>query len=442
MSDNISKLFQIEHNCKNCESKEELKYIITNQTREIVEYEQAILLSKSIDNKLKVSALSDVAVVDKTSPLVQYITRVANTINKNKYEEITSINLQDSNHEQDESFAPHILWIPLKSIKDGIEVEYYMMLTRHTKWHDNDVEMIRHLAISYRYFLYAMRKCSIATRLQKHGIQKKHFIYTLVSISIIMLLPIQMSILASFEVKPKEPYIVTSSIDGAIDKILVKSNQKIKEGTQLIALQEIDYKNRLDIAQRNLDIAKATLHSIKQVSFNDFGKSSDIKRAETEVMLKEAELEYAKSQYDKTKIYAKKSGLVIVDNPEELEGKPVSIGERILSIANEKSIEVKIMLPVSEAIYLDGSNRVRLFFDNTLFDTWEARLSQISYTPQMTPEGIISYKLIANFDDINQNDTIPKIGLRGVAKIYAEDTTLFYYLFRKPITYMRQLIAW
>jgi hypothetical protein len=125
-----------------------------------------------------------------------------------------------------------------------------------------------------------------------------------------------------------------------------------------------------------------------------------------------------------------------------LQGQPITIGEKILSIANSNNIEIKIMLPVTDAIYLEGNNNVKLFFDNTFLDTWDGKISQISYKPTLTPEGILSYQIIANFDNINQNGTIPKIGLRGTAKIYAQQTTLFYYLFRKPVTYLRQLLAW
>jgi hypothetical protein len=440
--DNISKLLQLEHNCKNCESKNELEYIIVNQTREFVEYKQAILLTKSIDNRLKATAISDVAMVDQTSLHIQYINRVANTIYKKNYQEATLISLDNIQNDQKENLSNKLLWLPLKSIKDGVEVEYYLLLSRDHEYKENDVEIMKHLATSYKYFLYAMRKCSIGTTLQKHNLQKKHIFLSFVVIALIMLIPVRMSILAPFEVEAKEPYIVTSSLNGAIDKIDIKPNQKIKEGTLLVEFKDTDFKNSVEIAKRTLDVAKARLHSVQQISFSNISKSSEISRLQTEVKLKEAELKYALSEYEKTKIYAKKDGIAIIDSPTELEGKPVTIGEKILSIADEKSIEVKIMLPVSEAIYLDGKNSVTLFFDNILIDTWSGKITQISYKPQVTPEGILSYKIIAAFDDIYQNSTIPKIGLRGTAKIYSEYTTIFYYLFRRPITSARQLVAW
>ena len=55
------------------------------------------------------------------------------------------------------------------------------------------------------------------------------------------------------------------------------------------------------------------------------------------------------------------------------------------------------------------------------------------------PEGILSYKLTASYEgDANK---LPRIGLRGTAKVYGSEVSVFYYLFRKPITFMRQLIG-
>ena len=36
---------------------------------------------------------------------------------------------------------------------------------------------------------------------------------------------------------------------------------------------------------------------------------------------------------------------------------------------------------------------------------------------------------------------MPRIGLRGTARVYGPRTTMFYFLFRRPITAMRQLIG-
>ena len=100
------------------------------------------------------------------------------------------------------------------------------------------------------------------------------------------------------------------------------------------------------------------------------------------------------------------------------------------------------MLPVSDAIFLEENAIVKAFFDNDPTNSWKAKVKYISYKPELTEQNILSYRIIADFDDIKENGYIPSIGLRGTAKIYSKKVTLFFYLFRKPITSVRQWIGW
>jgi len=125
-----------------------------------------------------------------------------------------------------------------------------------------------------------------------------------------------------------------------------------------------------------------------------------------------------------------------------VKGKPLVTGERIFLVADENNIELKIMLAVSDALFLEENAEVKVFIDNKVFESWEGKIKHISYEPELTPENILSYKIIAEFNDLKENEELPKIGLRGTAKIYSQKVSLFFYLFRKPITGLRQFIGW
>ena len=101
-----------------------------------------------------------------------------------------------------------------------------------------------------------------------------------------------------------------------------------------------------------------------------------------------------------------------------------------------------IIIFAADAIFLKEKADVKLFLDNRVFESWSAKISNISYKPEITPEQTVAYKITAEFNDLKENRDLPKIGLRGTAKIYSEEVTLFFYLFRKPITSLRQLLAW
>ena len=127
METNISKLLQLEHNCRNSENIKELYFQIVNQTRSIVDYSQGVLLTNDFTGKYKVVAISDVSVVDTTSPFVQWIESIVEDLNKNEKSkdiffvdnrnDLSKINFESIN----EYSPPNLLYVPLKNIKEDIE---------------------------------------------------------------------------------------------------------------------------------------------------------------------------------------------------------------------------------------------------------------------------------------------------------------------------------
>ena len=448
MESNISKLLQLEHNCRNCENIKELYFQIVNETRNIVPYSQGVLLTTDLKGKYKVVAISDISVVDSTSPYVQWIENVVEDLNANpKSKDIFVVeaknDLKEINYKSHFEFAPsNILFIPLNTTKENSDINYVFLLFRENSWLENDILMLKHLSSSLAYFLFAMRNCGFFQTLKKISFKNRYFKIALILIIALMFLPVRLSVLAPLEVDAKNPYVVTSPLNGVIEEVKIFPNDKIEKEQLIVQFDDVDFKNNYLVAKRTLDVTNAELFSTKQSSFLDPKQKSQISQLENQVKLKEAELNFAKDQLDKTKIYAKEEGIAIINNPNDWKGKPVNTGERIFLIANPNSIELKIMLPVSDAIFLEENAIVKAFFDNDPTNSWKAKVKYISYKPELTEQNVLSYKIIAQFDDINENGYIPSIGLRGTAKIYSKQVSLFFYLFRKPITATRQWIGW
>ena len=139
-----------------------------------------------------------------------------------------------------------------------------------------------------------------------------------------------------------------------------------------------------------------------------------------------------------SKIFSDKKGIAIVDQKNEWQGRPVSVGEKIITIANPQKVEFLIWLPVKDSIIINNKAKVKIFLDINPINSLEGKVLRASYKSYLSPSEVLSYKLVSSFDE---NQEIPRLGLRGTAKIYGSRITLFYYLFRKPITYMRQCIG-
>lgn len=446
--ENISKLLQLEHNCRNCESIKELYYQIVNETRTLVNYSQGVLLTVDFSGKYKVVGISDISVVDSTSPYVQWIENIIIDLNNNeKSKDIfvvdTKTDLKQIDFKSMHEFSPsNILFIPLKSMKENREINYILLLFKEEKWLEKDILILKHLSSSLAYFLFAMRSTGISQILKKISLKNKYLKISIFLLIFLMFLPVRLSVLAPLEVDAKNPYVVTSPLNAVIEEVKVFPNDKIEKEQLLVKFDDVDFNNNYLVAKRTLDVANAQLHTVKQSSFFDATQKSQISQLESQVKLKEAELNFAQEQLGKTKIYAKEDGIAIINNPNDWKGKPVTTGERVFLIAKPQSIELKIMLPVSEAIFLEENALIKAFFDNDPTNSWSGKVKYISYKPELTEQNVLSYKITADFDDIKENGYIPSIGLRGTAKIYSKKVTLFFYLFRKPITAVRQWIGW
>jgi len=443
----LASLLQLEQNGKNCESLKELYYLITNETKRLVEYDQAFLLGPSLTSNLEVVSISNITSVDSTSPFNQWLENISLHISKstdaNKIHQI-DINKElsdiDSTQVQEYVFG-NLLWVPLKKTHENIEVSYILILSKQNTWKNNEIKLIEHIANSYAYFLFANRKCSLLSNIKNLKLSTKYLRYYLAGFLLVMIIPVKMSVLAPVEIQAKNPFIITAPIKGVIKSVEVLPNQSVNEGELVVQIEDSEYKSKYEISNKILQIARAQLHSTSQVSFLDYTQKSKLGELENQVQLKLAETAFAKMELEKTKIFTNQSGIAVVHNPKELSGKPVEIGERIMLIADPDNVELKIMLPVSDAIFLESNTHIKIFLDNEPLKSWEGKITQISYKPELTVQDILSYKIIGDLD-LTEGEARPKIGVRGTAKLYSQNVTLFFYLFRKPITTLREWIGW
>ncbi len=441
---NIANLLQLEQNCRNAKNYDELKHIIVNETKRVVSYKQAFLLSNKNNKSLEVDAISNIYTVDKSSVYVQTIQKLASDFFKEN-KDSSSANILDINRVEtyykkilEENSAKNILIIPLILKKEDATITYYLVLVRDEDFLVKEQEIGNHLSKSLAFFIYANKKCDLKSKISLRGYYKYIFIFLVLC----MFIPVKLSVLAPLEVVAKNPFIVTSPLKGAVKSIEVSPNEYISKGDLVLSLDKTDYENRYILAKKSLQIAQAKLKTAQQGSFYNTNYKAEIDKLKAEAELAKSKLEFAKKQLDKTLIYAKKDGVAVLNNPSKWEGKPVITGEKIFLIANKNEVELEISLLVSDAIFLTKNAKVKAFLDNDPLSSWDATIKHISYEPQLTSKKQLVYKITASFDDLKQNEYFPTIGLRGSAKIYSQEVTLFFYLFRKPITKLREYIGW
>ena len=435
----IARLITLEKKFRMSESETELEFTCVNELRSIIDYNFLFLLTKSNLNKLKVKAISDISVVDRTAPAVTFIETL---IKKDliQSDEISELSLKDLENETDivlpENFPNEFITVPLTSPTRG-NIGYWVMV-RSERTTNTEKELLLHISETFSHALSSFTsKNSIMSFFQKVFTGWVKWL-VITAIAAAMFIPINMSALAPVEVIAKDPSIITSPVNGVIEKVLVNTNDPVSVGDDLVKLDDLNFKNNYEISLQELEVAEAELLRVKQSSFTNPDDKAKLVELSTEVGLKKKEAAYAKEQLNYSVITAETRGVAVVEDSIDWQGRPVRIGEKILTIANPNQVEFLIFLPTKDSLLIQDSAEVRVFLDSDPLNSLDAEVIRTSYKPELTPENILAYRIYASIEDVAQN---PRIGLRGTAKIYGEKTSLFYYLFRVPINLTRQFVG-
>lgn len=436
----IARLIGLEKKVREALSKDELNFILVNEIREIIDFTNAFLLKQTPIGTFNVEAISDLAIVDRTAPLVTFIEKIVNHKDHNQPKDIINIDIQDfakKNKLTKNKNLPNILiLIPIHSPQKGHQG--FVAINKESVINDSEIELLKHLSGTFGHAFNSF----ISTFPIKESIKKyfsgKNKWKTIVIILLIIFFPVSMTTTAPVEVVAKNPSLITAPFNGVIKKIIVNNNDTVESGDLLAVLEDNDLINQYNLAKQTLQVAEKELLRTRQSSFSDNTEKSKLAELQSQVLLKKAEMNYANEKLEMTKILSSINGVAIVENTLDWQGKPVNVGEKIMTIADPNLVEFLIWLPVKDSIIINNKAKVKIFLDINPINSLKGKVLRASYKPYLSPSEVLSYKLVSS---LNENQEIPRLGLRGTAKIYGSRVTLFYYLFRKPITYMRQFIG-
>jgi len=249
---------------------------------------------------------------------------------------------------------------------------------------------------------------------------------------------VRQSALAPAEVVPRDPVLAAAPLDGVVADVFVAPNQAVAAGDPLFAFDDTELRNRHAVAERTLAVARAEYRQAAQAAFSDPRDSARLAVLRAQVDMREAELAFAAERLARVEVAAPAAGVAVFSDPNDWIGRPVATGERIMLIADPARAELRIFLPVGDAIALDPGAPVELFLDVAPLNPVPAVLTHAGYEAEVTPAGVLAYRVAARFAE---DAEVPRIGLQGTAKIYGETVPLGLYLFRRPIAAARQALG-
>lgn len=434
-------LLQLEGQARHISSIDELQCFMANESRKLVTYRQAIVLSRKSAKKFAVNSISSLAMVDGHSPFVHWIEQITsgliNDVDSTQIREFSLAGYSDTDSAQLKEY-PFLaaLWVPL--LDQESQVFGALLLTSEKPWQASQITVCQRLADCYSHAWRALQKHPRSWRSRVRSAKKIGVIGALLCLGA-MFLPVPLTTLAPAEVVAAAPLISSAPINGVITELFVDPNHAVEKGQLLYKFEDTDLRNQYDIADQQVHVAAAKLKRARQSAFDSAKDAHNIAIFEAELSRSELERDYAKEQLGLIEVRSTIRGIALYNDKNDWIGKPVVVGEEVMRIANPSNIKFLFEVPVKDSINLVPNAQARVYLDADPLQPIETDITTSSYRAVELPGQKLGYKVTAQLR--TTADTKPRIGQRGTAKIYGEQTSLFFYLFRRPITAVRQYLG-
>jgi len=435
-----STLLQFERALRTCKSRRELYFVGVNEPYSLVAYDQAVLWIGNAFGKTQIVAVSGLAALEGSTPFTQWLTRVFRHLvgeaGAAPSQEVTPATLPEKLVDEGAEWLPgygihNILRSPKGEIIGGL------WLTRSTPFDEREKALASWSADALSFALWGWQsKRPTMQGFLTHRIAALRTVAILAALGGIALIPTRLSVLAPAEVTPVKPTPITAPVDGVVERILVAPSQPVDEGQLLVRLDDTTTRNRLEVARKSREIAVADWQRTSTKSFSDDQSKAELLMLEARVREREAEIVYLEEMLGRMKVAAPRKGVAIFSDPNDWIGKPVQTGERIMVLAEPTEVNLTVYLSPDDAIQIAEGSEVSMYLNAAPLDSFAAQVTQRSYEVGQSPEGAPVYILKATFA---AGQTVPRVGSKGTAKVYAESVPLFYYVFRKPIAYLRKV---
>ncbi|MFW5857179.1 MAG: HlyD family efflux transporter periplasmic adaptor subunit, partial [Planctomycetota bacterium] len=127
------------------------------------------------------------------------------------------------------------------------------------------------------------------------------------------------------------------------------------------------------------------------------------------------------------------------------EGRPVRVGERVLTLVDPAATEVRFWIAEADNVIVRGEagdaaadTGVRVFLNVHPEESLPATLDYIAPSVAPSPDSIPSFAAKAQWAAANPPEV--EIGLEGTAILYGPRVSVLYWMFRRPLVAVRRFL--
>jgi hypothetical protein len=432
-SDVLSIVLGLGQRVRRAGSIEELRFIIVNETVALAPYRQAVLWGADRG----IVAVSGVATAERNTPFALWTDRllrsIADTLQGPRALEADELSGADG-AQWGEFLPAHLLAVPLRA-PDGKSLGI-LAFARPQPWTAAETMFLAEVSETYA-LAWAWHDRPTLWRVLRHRFAAVRYRWWLLGAAIVVLglVPVRLSVLAPGDVVARDPAAIRAPIEGVIDHVMIRPNDPIAAGQLLFELDTTAVRGKLEVARQALATAKAEYEQAALQSFSDLKAKAQLGILSGRIGERTADIAYLTGLLDRSHIRAPRAGVAVLDDPSEWAGRPVSIGEKVLAIADERDTELEGWLAPGDMIALPQDSPATLFLNVDPLHPVHAALRYVAYEGMLLPDGTLAHRLRAMITDPGEK---PRLGLKGTIRLDSYRVPLVFWLFRRPWAVVRQ----
>jgi biotin carboxyl carrier protein len=418
-----------------------LGFVIANETHRLAPYRQAFFCVRK-ETDFRLETISGLAVVDRNTPFYDWFELLLADLERMSPESVIAALEPSQCSEQvrqgwEEWLPAHVTLVRLAAPGTDSCIGL-LLLAAEQPLQKFEEECLKELSSTYGHALKALTIERTPRRLLAEALAKLPRRRVMIALLLVLLLPVRQNSIGSAEVTPLTYSLISAPLDSVVSAVMVNPNERVIAGQVLFLLDDEPLRNRIETARGSMEVAQSEAFASEQKAFTDSQARNETATYLARVREKETSISYLSELRKKTEVRAPSAGVVLFGDKTDWEGKPVVVGERVMMLADTSSAGVTIWVPAADAINLERGAKVRLFLHTDPLHARNATVLRSSYQPQVSPEGIAAYRVTASFASAAD---LPRLGLRGTAKIYGNRVVLAYYLCRRPLLKVRQWLG-
>ncbi|WP_298014342.1 HlyD family efflux transporter periplasmic adaptor subunit [uncultured Aquabacterium sp.] len=439
----MSALLALGQQARAATTAQELAFLLVNVSHSLTPYRQAVLW---LDDH-GVHTLSGVVQIEANAPYVQWVNQICRHLSQQP--EGGPLRVVRAADLPDTLAAAWHEWWPTYALWVRLPLGAVVLLrddpwTAHEQWLWQDWAatwahawhaLVHPRATGWRRTGQRMRQLW-QTQPDRHWWQQTR-VRVIAGVIAVLLCPVQLSVLAPGELVPSQPVVIRAPLEGVIDTFHVQPNQRVAAGTPLFGFDEALIRSRLDVATQALSTAETEYRQTSQQALIDARSKTQLALLTGKIEEKRAEVEYLAEQLTRARVLAPREGVVLMDDPSEWIGRPVSVGERILRIAAPRDAEVEAWVPLADAVPLPAGAPVKLYLHANPLSPVQATVRYMAHDAVARPDGQYAYRVRATLSV----PTDHRVGLKGSAKLSAGWTPLGYWVLRRPLAALRTTLG-